>query len=92
MYIPLIAEKEYSASEAVNKTMTKASAHHEKLAVKLLTYILIFSSFVTTSTSSYIIYLDYLRGTKELNQSIIQIEAGYRKVSARVHGILIASK
>jgi PAS domain-containing protein len=79
MYIRWIAEKEYSVSEAINKTMAKASPHQEKLAVKLLTYILIFSSFVTIATSSYIIYLDYLRGTKELNQSIIQIEAGYQE-------------
>jgi HAMP domain-containing protein len=66
-------------SEAINKTITKASPPQEKLAMKLLTYILIFSSFVTIATSSYIIYLDYLRGTEELNQSIIQIEAGYQE-------------
>jgi hypothetical protein len=66
-------------SEAVNKTIIKASRRRQKLAVKLLTYVLIFSSFVTLATSTYIIYSDYLRATDELDQSITQIEAGYQE-------------
>jgi PAS domain-containing protein len=66
-------------SEAVNKTIKKASRRQQKLAVKLLTYVLIFSSFVTLATSTYIIYSDYLRATNELDQSITQIEAGYQE-------------
>jgi HAMP domain-containing protein len=66
-------------SEAVNKTIIKASRRQQKLAVKLLTYVLIFSSFVTLVTSTYIIYSDYLRATSELDQSIAQIEAGYQE-------------
>ncbi|MFT7410729.1 MAG: PAS domain-containing protein [Oleispira sp.] len=66
-------------SEAVNKTISKASRRQQKLAVKLLTYVLIFSSFVTLATSTYIIYSDYLRATNELDQSITQIEAGYQE-------------
>jgi PAS domain-containing protein len=66
-------------SEAVNKTISKVSRRQQKLAVKLLTYVLIFSSFVTLATSTYIIYSDYLRATNELDQSITQIEAGYQE-------------
>ena len=66
-------------SEAVEKTITEASPGQQKLAVKLLAYVLIFSSFVTLATSSYIIYSDYRQGTNELNQSITQIEAGYQE-------------
>jgi methyl-accepting chemotaxis protein len=66
-------------SEAVNKTISKASRRQQKLAVKLLTYVLIFSSVVTLATSTYIIYSDYLRATNELDQSIAQIEAGYQE-------------
>ncbi|MBQ0731535.1 MAG: hypothetical protein KBT75_12585, partial [Oleispira antarctica] len=66
-------------SEAVKKTRVKASPKQQKLAVKLLTHVLIFSSFVTLATSSYIIYSDYLQGTHELKQSIDQIKAGYQE-------------
>ncbi len=66
-------------SEAVDKTIATTPPGRQKLAVKLLTYVLIFSSFVTLATSSYIIYSDYLQGTNELNQSITQIEAGYQE-------------
>jgi PAS domain-containing protein len=66
-------------SEAVNKTKSKFSNRQQKLAVKLLTYVLIFSSFVTLATSTYIIYSDYLRATDELNQNITQIEASYQE-------------
>jgi hypothetical protein len=50
-----------------------------KLAVRLLTYVLFFSFFVTLATSAYIIYSDYRQGTITLNQSISQIQAGYQE-------------
>jgi PAS domain-containing protein len=71
-------EKDYSVSEAVqNKTNDKVSK--PKLAVTLLTYVLMFSFFVTLATSAYIIYSDYLQGASKLNQSISQIKAGYQE-------------
>lgn len=66
-------------SDAVNKDKTKKHPGGQKLAVKLLTYVLLFSSFVTLATSSYIIYSDYLQATNELDQSISQIKAGYQE-------------
>lgn len=66
-------------SDAVRNTTTKTSAGQQKLAVKLLTYVLMFSFFVTLATSIYIIYSDYLQGANELNQSISQIKAGYQE-------------
>ena len=66
-------------SEADKKAISEAEPSQQKLAVKLLTYVLIFSSFVTLATSSFIIYSDYVQGTNELNQSITQIEAGYQE-------------
>jgi PAS domain-containing protein len=66
-------------SEADKKAISEAEPGQQKLAVKLLTYVLIFSSFVTLATSSFIIYSDYVQGTNELNQSIAQIEAGYQE-------------
>lgn len=66
-------------SEAVPNMTSKASAGQQKLALKLLTYVLMFSFFVTLATSIYIIYSDYLQGTSELNQSISQIKSGYQE-------------
>jgi PAS domain-containing protein len=66
-------------SEAVPNTTNQASAGQQKLALKLLTYVLMFSFFVTLATSMYIIYSDYLQGAGELNQSISQIKAGYQE-------------
>jgi PAS domain-containing protein len=66
-------------SDAVNKDKSKKHPGGQKLAVKLLTYVLLFSSFVTLATSSYIIYSDYLQATNELDQSISQIKAGYQE-------------
>jgi PAS domain-containing protein len=65
--------------EAVSKRTKKASLKEQSLALKLLTYVLLFSFFVTLATSTYIIYLDYLQGTSELKQSITQIKAGYQE-------------
>lgn len=65
--------------EAVSKRTNKASLKEQSLALKLLTYVLLFSFFVTLATSTYIIYLDYLQGTSELKQSITQIKAGYQE-------------
>ncbi|MGK0248556.1 MAG: HAMP domain-containing protein [Oleispira sp.] len=65
--------------EVGNTTIIKASRRQQKLAVKLLIYVLIFSFFVTLATSTYIIYSDYLRATNEFEQSITQIEARYQK-------------
>jgi hypothetical protein len=72
-------EKDLSVSEEVHQEETKTSANKQKLAVKLLTYVLMFSFFVTLATSAYILYSDYLQGANELNQSISQIEAGYQE-------------
>ena len=66
-------------SEEVHQEETKTSANKQKLAVKLLTYVLMFSFFVTLATSAYMLYSDYLQGANELNQSISQIEAGYQE-------------
>ena len=65
--------------DAVSKRTKKASLKEQSLALKLLTYVLLFSFFVTLATSTYIIYLDYLQGTSELKQSITQIKAGYQE-------------
>jgi HAMP domain-containing protein len=73
------AKKGSSVPDAVQNTTTKVSAGQQKLAVKLLTYVLMFSFFVTLATSAYIIYSDYLQGANEFNQSISQIEAGYQE-------------
>lgn len=51
----------------------------QRLAVKLLAYVLLFSSVVTLATSSYLIYSDYVQATDELDQSISQIKAGYQQ-------------
>lgn len=64
--------------EAVQKT-TNDKVSKPKLAVTLLTYVLMFSFFVTLATSAYIIYSDYLQGASKLNQSITQIKAGYQE-------------
>lgn len=66
-------------SEAVPNMTNEASSSQQRLALKLLTYVLMFSFFVTLATSIYIIYSDYLQGTSELNQSISQIKAGYQE-------------
>ncbi len=65
--------------EAVQQTITKKSDNKTKLAVTLLTYVLMFSFFVTLATSAYIIYSDYLQGASQLDQSITQIKAGYQE-------------
>lgn len=65
--------------EAVQQAITKESDNKTKLAVTLLTYVLMFSFFVTLATSAYIIYSDYLQGANKLNQSITQIKAGYQE-------------
>lgn len=72
-------KKGYSVSEAAKRAVPKVSPGKQNLAVKLLTYVLLFSSLVTFVTSSYIIYSDYRQGTQELNQSITQIKAGYQE-------------
>jgi len=65
--------------EAVSNRTKKTSTVEQSLALKLLTYVLLFSFFVTLATSTYIIYLDYLQGSSELKQSISQIKAGYQE-------------
>ena len=72
-------------SDAVNKDKSKKHPGGQKLAVKLLTYVLLFSSFVTLATSSYFIYSDYLQATNELDQSISQIKAGYQETVSYTH-------
>lgn len=65
--------------DEVQQSHTKESARISKLAVSLLTYVLIFSFFITLATSSFIIYSDYVQATSTLNQSISQIKAGYQE-------------
>jgi PAS domain-containing protein len=65
--------------EAVSDRTNEAPPGEQRLALKLLTYVLLFSFFVTLATSTYIIYLDYLQGSSELKQSISQIKAGYQE-------------
>lgn len=50
-----------------------------KLGLRLLTYVLAFSFFVTLATSAYILYSDYRQGTGELDRSIDQIQNGYQQ-------------
>lgn len=65
--------------DTANQNSIKPNSKQSKLGVKLITYVLFFSFFVTLATSGYIIYSDYLQGTKTLNQSISQIQAGYQE-------------
>ncbi len=65
--------------DEVQQSHIKESAKISKLAVSLLTYVLIFSFFITLATSSFIIYSDYVQATSTLNQSISQIKAGYQE-------------
>lgn len=50
-----------------------------KLGLRLLTYVLSFSFFVSLATSAYILYSDYRQGTGELDRSIDQIQNGYQQ-------------
>jgi len=50
-----------------------------KLGLRLLTYVLAFSFFVSLATSAYILYSDYRQGTGELDRSIDQIQNGYQQ-------------
>ena len=60
-------------------SLLKPASNKTKLALTLLTHILVFSFFVSLATTTYIIYSDYRQGTSELNQSIIQIQSGYQE-------------
>ena len=74
-----LAEKGSSVSSAVKMDTSKTPPGGQKLAIKLLAYVLLFSFFVTLATSSYLIYSDYAQATNELDQSISQIKAGYQE-------------
>lgn len=65
--------------DTVNGHSYPSNKTPHRLAVRLLTYVLFFSFFVTLATSAYIIYSDYRQGTNTLNQSIKQIQAGYQE-------------
>lgn len=65
--------------DTVNEHSNPPQKTPHRLAVRLLTYVLFFSFFVTLATSAYIIYSDYRQGTNTLNQSISQIQAGYQE-------------
>jgi hypothetical protein len=65
--------------DTVNGHTNPSPKTPHRLAVRLLTYVLFFSFFVTLATSAYIIYSDYRQGTNTLNQSISQIQAGYQE-------------
>lgn len=65
--------------DTVNQSSGETDKNQSKLGIKLIAYVLSFSFFVTLATSGYIIYSDYRQGANTLNQSIVQIQAGYQE-------------